>query len=310
MSKIDALGPLASLENQTSAIQTINENADKIETAFENTLSRDGSGPNQMEAPLDMNSQRILNLPAPTSDNDPARWTDVKDALVLTGETVIPSLVGNANKFLTNDGSALEWKSPVDFPTLGDMKGSNNLSELTNVPTARTNLGLGSAATAAVGTVGDVLIKANTNNTLSGNNSHTGTNTFTGSNSITGSGDLTLDNTTATLGTKSVGFRGAPVEVRDANYTWTLDASGFAQLHTSGSPHTYTIPPSVFPVGHFVSVINVGAGAVAVNRGAGVSLQKLGSGANANISVAQWGSVTLFQYALNSWIILSSVNVT
>lgn len=41
---------------------TVNSNSALIEAALENTLSRDGTGPNQMEAPLDMNSNRINNL--------------------------------------------------------------------------------------------------------------------------------------------------------------------------------------------------------------------------------------------------------
>lgn len=39
-----------------------NSNYDAIEEAIENTLSRDGTGPNQMEADLDMNGHNILNV--------------------------------------------------------------------------------------------------------------------------------------------------------------------------------------------------------------------------------------------------------
>lgn len=49
----------------------------EVETAFDNTLSRDGSSPNTMLSNLDMNSYRILNLPSPLDANDPARLTDV-----------------------------------------------------------------------------------------------------------------------------------------------------------------------------------------------------------------------------------------
>lgn len=47
--------------NMLTAAGTINDNWDKIETAFENTLSLDGSEPNQMQADLDLNSNDILN---------------------------------------------------------------------------------------------------------------------------------------------------------------------------------------------------------------------------------------------------------
>ena len=59
-----------------ASTEALNSNNDKIEAAVENTISRDGSSPNQMEANLDMNSNRILNLPAPTSEGEPLRKGD------------------------------------------------------------------------------------------------------------------------------------------------------------------------------------------------------------------------------------------
>lgn len=76
MSKL-VLTDLNNLENENSTIATLAANNAFTETAIENTLSRDGSSPNQMEANLDMNSNRILNLPAPINDNEPARIIDV-----------------------------------------------------------------------------------------------------------------------------------------------------------------------------------------------------------------------------------------
>lgn len=65
------LSDLANLQNQTTAVNTINVNNDAVATAMENTLSRDGTSPNQMNANLDMNSNRILNLPDASSDQEP-----------------------------------------------------------------------------------------------------------------------------------------------------------------------------------------------------------------------------------------------
>jgi hypothetical protein len=44
------------------AIATLSQNFDRIEAAIENTLSRDGTTPNQMTADLDLNSNDILNV--------------------------------------------------------------------------------------------------------------------------------------------------------------------------------------------------------------------------------------------------------
>lgn len=52
------LGALADSASDTA----VNQNNDTLETAFNNTLSRDGSSPNQMNADLDMNGNDILNV--------------------------------------------------------------------------------------------------------------------------------------------------------------------------------------------------------------------------------------------------------
>ncbi len=79
MSKI-TLQDLDSIQNDPTAVDTINDNSDVIVSAFDNTLSRDGTSPNQMNADLDMNSHKILNLPAPRSPLEPARLKDIGDA--------------------------------------------------------------------------------------------------------------------------------------------------------------------------------------------------------------------------------------
>ena len=56
-----------SLNNITSrygATDALNDNFASIEIALDNTLSRDGALPNEMEAPLDMNGNPILNADA------------------------------------------------------------------------------------------------------------------------------------------------------------------------------------------------------------------------------------------------------
>jgi len=65
MSKIDPLADIAILGG------ALTSNNDKIEAAFENTLSRDGSAPNSMQANIDVNGYRILNLPTAVSDSEP-----------------------------------------------------------------------------------------------------------------------------------------------------------------------------------------------------------------------------------------------
>lgn len=54
--------PLADVNLIAQASVPINNNNDLIEQAFDNTLSRDGSGPNQMEADIDLNGNDLLNV--------------------------------------------------------------------------------------------------------------------------------------------------------------------------------------------------------------------------------------------------------
>jgi hypothetical protein len=80
-------------QNPTTAQTTINNNFATIQTAMDNTLSRDGTPTNVMTASLDMNSNSILNLPAPTSANSPARLTDIEN--ITGGGTITINNNGN-----------------------------------------------------------------------------------------------------------------------------------------------------------------------------------------------------------------------
>lgn len=78
MSKINT-SDATTLTNETSFISLYNANNALIETASDNFLSLDGTSPNSMSASLDMNSNRILNLPAPTAATEPLRLQDLSD---------------------------------------------------------------------------------------------------------------------------------------------------------------------------------------------------------------------------------------
>lgn len=112
--------------NAGSIINATNSNNSAIEIAVENTLSRDGTGPNEMNAPLDMNSNRIYNLPAAASDTDPVRqaefqtWIDDMDAAVAAAQAAQAAAELSYDNFddrylgaknsapsLDNDGQAL-----------------------------------------------------------------------------------------------------------------------------------------------------------------------------------------------------------
>lgn len=80
MAKI-LLQDVVNLQNETSATNRINDNNSRLETAIDNTLSRDGSSPNAMLANLDMNSHRILNLPLAVSGSEPVTLAQMSETL-------------------------------------------------------------------------------------------------------------------------------------------------------------------------------------------------------------------------------------
>lgn len=77
MSKV-TITTIANLQNESAAVGSINRNFTALQTIIETLLSRDGLAPNQMVALLDMNNQRIINLPVPVNDTEPARHGDLQ----------------------------------------------------------------------------------------------------------------------------------------------------------------------------------------------------------------------------------------
>jgi hypothetical protein len=88
MSKLN-LSSVNSLQNETTAVATINNNNTLITQAIENTISRDGSLPNQMNSRLDMNSNPIINLPDATSDQEPVTYGQYVDGITSVNNGVV-----------------------------------------------------------------------------------------------------------------------------------------------------------------------------------------------------------------------------
>ena len=76
---------LNTIGSRYGSIDALNDNSNLVEAAFENTLSRDGTGPNNMEADLDMDSNSIINV-----DEISASQIDV-GSLLINGVPVAPT---------------------------------------------------------------------------------------------------------------------------------------------------------------------------------------------------------------------------
>lgn len=77
MSKV-TLQTIANLDNPNSATAQLNNNFAILQDIIDLLLSRDGTSPNTMAANLDMNGYRILDLPSPTTNTEPARHGDIQ----------------------------------------------------------------------------------------------------------------------------------------------------------------------------------------------------------------------------------------
>ncbi|HEY9663148.1 MAG TPA: hypothetical protein V6C65_32285, partial [Allocoleopsis sp.] len=83
------LSDLANLQNETTAVTTINRNNTLIKEAVENTISRDGTQPNQMNSRLDMNSNQIINLPDAFTDQEPVTYGQFIDGITSVNNGVV-----------------------------------------------------------------------------------------------------------------------------------------------------------------------------------------------------------------------------
>ena len=69
MAKV-TLNSISSTANKDQLVQSIDDNFKAIQNAFDNTVSRDGSTPNSLDADLDMNSRRVINVADPVNGSD------------------------------------------------------------------------------------------------------------------------------------------------------------------------------------------------------------------------------------------------
>ena len=179
MSKI-TLNHVGSLIDATTAANTINADLDVIQTAMDNTLSLDGTTPNQMQSTLDVNSNQIINLPNPATANSPLRLQDLSTFVgggtvtnIPIGGTTGQALKKNSNtNFDTgwqNDVSSVGLSLPADFTVTGTpVTGSGVLTG----NWATTPTGTGAVVRATSPTMTSAVL---TNPTLTNPTSSTGT---------------------------------------------------------------------------------------------------------------------------------------
>lgn len=207
MSKI-TLNNVGSLIDATTAAATINANNAVIQTAFDNTFSRDGTFPNTLTDTLDVNSNQIVNLPQPATANSPLRLQDL-DTFVGGGTvTNIPSGGNTGDRLVksSNANYAVAWGSEAADLTAGTNIAITGTSPATiSLVAAPTTLGTNITGTASGLTSGNVTTNAN----LTGPITSVGNTTSIASQ--TGTGSKFVVDTSPTLVTPNLGTPSAIV---------------------------------------------------------------------------------------------------
>lgn len=88
--------------NPTSAANVINNNNQLVEDALENTLSRDGSTPNQMASDIDMNNFDLLNVDTLDANNLVVNGTDLEEQI----QVAVDAAEDASNSAIAAQGSA------------------------------------------------------------------------------------------------------------------------------------------------------------------------------------------------------------
>lgn len=133
-----------------NSVDTLNANFARVEAAIENTLSRDGTTPNNMAAALDMDSNRVINVGTPVDGSDAVRLIDLQSAAVASP---VPDQSTHGGKVLETNGSVLRWRTAGEVigtetsasaDTLAYFTGSTTLAITPITSVGRQLLGLGS----------------------------------------------------------------------------------------------------------------------------------------------------------------------
>lgn len=207
-----------------AVVSAYNDNNTAIETALENTLSRDGTAPNAMAANLDMGNNLIRNLADGSLSADAV---NLRQLQATTGTAAaFPSQTGNANKVLKTDGTVVGWEKPQD---------------IVNSNTPSGNL----AATTIQGALNELQADIDTRALDSAVVHDTGVETIAGNKTFTGTTALQalLDISNAAAG--QVKFPAAQNASADANTlddyeegTWTPSIGGTATYTAQAGTYT------------------------------------------------------------------------
>jgi hypothetical protein len=243
---------LTSLTNEASAVNSINTNFAAVETAMENTLSRDGTTPNTMSADIDLNSNDLLNIGSLSfsGSNALVQLSDFSNGLTaytgsaLVGRTLTASgdgisiadgdgVSGNPTIALANDLAALEGLSGTG---LVSRTASETYAERTITGTANEIV-----VTNGDGVAGNPVVSLSTTLTYTGTLDLSGATVTYDSQVATLTGTQTLTNKTLTSPTLDTPTVNSPVLNGTLSGTAFLDEDGLTSNSDTAVPSQQSV---------------------------------------------------------------------
>ena len=180
---------LTTITSRYASVDALNANFEAIEEALENTLSRDGTAPNVLEADIDVNGNRIINLPTPLTSGEPinlgwavANYPDFQTVAGLADEiealgdivTEIVAVYGGLSNIATV-ASGISNVNAVGSNITSVNTVATNISNVNNVntniadvSTVATNIGSVNTTAGAISNVNTVAGSIASVNTVSG----------------------------------------------------------------------------------------------------------------------------------------------
>ena len=118
-----------------------------------------------------------------------------------------------------------------------------------------------------------------------------------------------LQGTQGLLGTQGIGGQVTPTTFDPETTAYTLIAANANQWVTmnSGSSQTITVPQNVFTTGQIIYVQRIGAGAVPIAQGAGVTITSNAATSSAPILRAQFSSASILCTGTNTFTVVGDI---
>lgn len=167
---------LTTITSRYASVDALNANFEAIEEALENTLSRDGTAPNVLEADIDVNGNRIINLPTPSTSGEPinlgwavANYPDFQtvaglaDEIEALGDIVTEIIeVYNKRNSIVTVASGISNVNAVGSNITSVNTVATNISNVNNVNTNIADVSTVAANIGSVNTTAGVISNVNT----------------------------------------------------------------------------------------------------------------------------------------------------